>query len=912
VSGAEAAGIGFPKALEVDKDDVKAVRGFFPGKLLSRTAALLSLVMLVLGFAVGVNKEAEQLLGGRLPLSPSELIGLLVGTPMLVVTAQVAIEWLAGRDRRALQLLALQPASVPQGYFRIGPYQDTPEDRAKFTRADRAQLKVLDWIKRSTSMPIYLTGDSGSGKSSLLNACVIPSLRDAGWSVVEARAWQDPETALREAITRPSSNRRSRSGENKDLRQLIEGAADRDSGGLLLVLDQFEEFVILGKPEQQQSFAALLAALRSTPARKLRLLLSLRSDYQTLLEDLGLPALRQGENYYQVGRFTLGAAGHFMAGSDLGLQPEALERLLNSAALMDETPGLVRPITLNVLGYVLASGLGRAASLDAGQLVRLYIHQTLSQPGVRDYAASVLETLITERGTKQPRSEADIVARSKLRRGEVRGVLNALSNAALARPLDPAHGVWELSHDFVAGAVARFLGRRRRDLLSRSPYYAAPALLIAALLSVAGLAVWSGASRDRRINELSDLGFTITTSDDGQVAAVRNSRLTNDNAERAFSRLASLAGIVSLDLSGSDIESVEPISKLVSLRNLDLHGTRVASLGPLRTLPGLQTLNLSATKVQDLRPLEKLSSLRSLNLDETLVVTLEPLRELTGLQSVSVLRTLLDDIEPIHNLTKLRALNVNSTRVRNLEPLKGLTELQTLDLGYTFVESLQQLGNLPALHSLDISGDTITNFEPLSHLTGLRSLTLNDSNIPSLEPLRGETSLRSLGLISTRIRDLQPLTALSNLEELNLTQTAVDSLAPLEDLPKLSRLTLRGARIDSLEPLRQLHFLRWLDLGASGRAYPVRLSLDPLKELTALRFLDLSWTQFDTIDPLRNLTKLEKLSLVGIGGLKTLEPIQDLPNLTTVYIWRNAVPDEEFDRFRRYREEKKLRPVAMM
>jgi hypothetical protein len=43
---------------------------------------------------------------------------------------------------------------------------------------------------------------------------------------------------------------------------------------------------------------------------------------------------------------------------------DAIERLLTSAAELDETPGMVRPITLNVIGYVLASGKAVAPSLE--------------------------------------------------------------------------------------------------------------------------------------------------------------------------------------------------------------------------------------------------------------------------------------------------------------------------------------------------------------------------------------------------------------------------------------------------------------------------------------------------------------------------------------------------------------------
>ena len=50
---------GSPKLLELDKRDVEAVRSFLPGKVLGRTAALLALVVLVLGFAGSLNVGLE-------------------------------------------------------------------------------------------------------------------------------------------------------------------------------------------------------------------------------------------------------------------------------------------------------------------------------------------------------------------------------------------------------------------------------------------------------------------------------------------------------------------------------------------------------------------------------------------------------------------------------------------------------------------------------------------------------------------------------------------------------------------------------------------------------------------------------------------------------------------------------------
>jgi hypothetical protein len=293
------------KLLELDKEDVKAVRSFLPGKVLGRTAALLALVVLVLGFAGSLDVGLEKFLG--FPLEPHWLkYAVLIGLPVLIVGAQIAAEWAAERKRKQAQSLAVKIDAVPEGYFRIGPYLDTAEDRAKFDRADRAHEKVLTWLKRVDATPFYLTGDSGCGKSSVLSAYALPELREAGWTVVEARAWQDPETALTEAIIKLAAARKWKLGEAKTLRERLEALARRADEKLLLVLDQFEEFVILAGSEPQQAFTAVIEDLRLKPIKikGLKLLLVLRSDYKTAIDELGLPLLRQGENWQEVGRFT--------------------------------------------------------------------------------------------------------------------------------------------------------------------------------------------------------------------------------------------------------------------------------------------------------------------------------------------------------------------------------------------------------------------------------------------------------------------------------------------------------------------------------------------------------------------------------------------------------------------------------
>ena len=166
-------------------------------------------------------------------------------------------------------------------------------------------------------------------------------------------------TRRRRSTTRSTGSPPRGSGklaEAKTLRERLEALARQANGGLLIVLDQFEEFVILAGPERQKAFAAFLADLRARPIKGLKLLLVLRSEYTTAIDELGLPLLRKGENWQEIGRFTIAAGTKFMARSGLALQQDALDRLAISAAELDDSPGMIRPITLNVVGHVLSEG----------------------------------------------------------------------------------------------------------------------------------------------------------------------------------------------------------------------------------------------------------------------------------------------------------------------------------------------------------------------------------------------------------------------------------------------------------------------------------------------------------------------------------------------------------------------------
>ncbi len=346
--------------------------------MLGRTAALLALVVLVLGFAGTVDVGLERFLG--FPLEPRWLkYTLLIGIPVLIVGAQILAEWQAERKRRQAQALAVKTEAVREGYFRIGPYLDTADDRAKFDRADRIHEKVLDWIKRADAIPLYLTGDSGSGKSSVLNAFVLPGAERRRLDCRRGAGLAGPGDGARRGDRQARRRAQVEVGRGEDSARAARSdrAAGRGRGFCSSSTSSRSSSSWPGS-ERQKAFAAFLADLRARPIKGLKLLLVLRSDYTTAIDELGLPLLRQGENWQEVGRFTLAAGTKFMARSGLALQQDALDRLAVSASELDDSPGMIRPITLNVVGHVLSEGRATAPSLDAGRLVRL-LHRAVGR-----------------------------------------------------------------------------------------------------------------------------------------------------------------------------------------------------------------------------------------------------------------------------------------------------------------------------------------------------------------------------------------------------------------------------------------------------------------------------------------------------------------------------------------------------
>ena len=98
-------------------------------------------------------------------------VGIIFMPFAIVVVTEAIPKW---REHQRQQRLVREGVAgvVRPGYFRLQPYDE--RDHEHFVRADAAHETVRQWIILSEVPLLYLTGRSGTGKSSLLNAWVLP------------------------------------------------------------------------------------------------------------------------------------------------------------------------------------------------------------------------------------------------------------------------------------------------------------------------------------------------------------------------------------------------------------------------------------------------------------------------------------------------------------------------------------------------------------------------------------------------------------------------------------------------------------------------------------------------------------------------------------------------------------------
>ena len=192
-------------------------------------------------------------------------------------------------------------------YKGLGSYQ--PEDADRFFGRE----KLTDELVRRLQLQRVLVvgGPSGSGKSSLVRAGLIPAvragalIRSDAWPVVLMTPGRDPMAELHFQMTRAASPGASRLSVDDLLsrpalaRHL--GPGNGSPQPLLLCIDQFEELFTLAPPAQCNKFVEALSAMTDPVDSQVRLVIVVRADFYAACAHVPWLAERITDNQVLVG-----------------------------------------------------------------------------------------------------------------------------------------------------------------------------------------------------------------------------------------------------------------------------------------------------------------------------------------------------------------------------------------------------------------------------------------------------------------------------------------------------------------------------------------------------------------------------------------------------------------------------------
>jgi WD40 repeat protein len=220
-------------------------------------------------------------------------------------TMRLPSNWAKVSERERRTLVGLEEALEPENPYKgLRAFQEA--DAADFFGREALIQMLLARMEEQAigeglvaapsdahAHPRFLAviGPSGSGKSSVVKAGLIPAIRKGAlpgsdrWFIVEMLPGTHPLEELEAALLRiaarpPESLMKTLQEDERGLARAVKWALPPDESELVLVIDQFEEtFTTVEDEGVREHFLASLLAAASDPRSRLRVIVTMRADF---------------------------------------------------------------------------------------------------------------------------------------------------------------------------------------------------------------------------------------------------------------------------------------------------------------------------------------------------------------------------------------------------------------------------------------------------------------------------------------------------------------------------------------------------------------------------------------------------------------------------------------------------------
>ena len=359
----------------------------------------------------------------------------------------------------------------------VGMDYFTEQDASRFKGRD---LDTRTLLQRVMGVPLtLLVGDSGIGKTSLIQAGLFPQLHQAQWRTAYTRPFDDPDRFVVSDLWRdvlkepPSAN------------STIEGTMERackavGNARLLVVLDQFEDVARVPLPSKLEGLRQALLVVQAERFRNLRLLVSYRADAEATMgpifqkvagSDRGLPRIYLQPLNRSGAQAALEAG---FSGARVTVQAPLLDIIADELNAQTMTPGVYPPY-VQMVGETLCAAAGQEnngvltdelyqAKGCCSGIIGHYLWGRLAIFKEKEHLArQVLIALVRSTGVKGQRSLEELQAETKLSAEQLESLVAELVNQRMIRPL--SGGQYEIIHDHLALLVNQELvDTRERQL----------------------------------------------------------------------------------------------------------------------------------------------------------------------------------------------------------------------------------------------------------------------------------------------------------------------------------------------------------------------------------------------------------------------------------------------------------------
>lgn len=351
-----------------------------------------------------------------------------------------------------------EPASRPAQPLGMEHY--TERDARWFRGREEAVASICELVEKNSE--ILLIGDSGIGKTSLVQAGIFPALRKKDWIVASCRPLDSPDESIPTAVWHQLMEGAPPSQSIQTILTLVAEAHSKRN--LLVVVDQLEDIIPQLGTQKASNFLSALAHMYTSPPANLHLLLCYRGDAEPKVG-----------SYWQVVSGSASGLPRYYLGP---LGPEAARSvLLDVAALPDDFVDQIvsdteaesvrslgvkiyPPFLQMVVESLVKAEVESGTSLDisvyhslgkARQIIARYLLNELHLLGPRSKESQVIMISLAGRLGRLRKTSVEISKDTSIPVSEVDACLADLLNLRLVHNID--NDRWEIVHDFLSQKV---------------------------------------------------------------------------------------------------------------------------------------------------------------------------------------------------------------------------------------------------------------------------------------------------------------------------------------------------------------------------------------------------------------------------------------------------------------------------